>query len=242
MCRCYGVSGSCSTKMCMRKLPPFEEVAAELKRQYWRAVMVANEFVRQAPYQAPAQMGGGRYYGNSRARGGRQGQPRRAEEPSALLVRRDRGRSLAPIGDHEFVYSESSSSYCNAEPRRGVLGTRDRTCRRSPPPPEPSAQLQQLTQPAYRAQLPPQYYGGSAGGDQYASRQSAYSGVALRTMDQPEDRDLDFFEGSCDELCCGRGYSTFTEQRREQCHCKFIWCCEVQCQQCLTTEEKYTCN
>uniref|UniRef100_A0A914WAU9 Protein Wnt n=1 Tax=Plectus sambesii TaxID=2011161 RepID=A0A914WAU9_9BILA len=30
---------------------------------------------------------------------------------------------------------------------------------------------------------------------------------------------------SCDMLCCGRGYNTFTEETHSKCKCKFQWCC-----------------
>ena len=242
VCRCYGVSGSCSTKMCMRKLPPFEEVAAELKRQYWRAAMVAKAVVRPAPYQPPAQVGGRRWGGR-----GRQTQLRRAEDPTAQLVRRDRGRRHVQISEQELVFLETSASYCSANTLRGILGTRERVCRRFPPSSEATngAQYQQQQQPTYGAQTSQQNYGGVGGGTnggQYSGGQSSYSGVAARSGDAWENSGHDIFEGSCDELCCGRGYNKFTEQRREQCNCKFIWCCEVQCQQCLTTVEKYICN
>ncbi|CAG7818895.1 unnamed protein product [Allacma fusca] len=49
-------------------------------------------------------------------------------------------------------------------------------------------------------------------------------------------------EQSCDILCCGRGYNTHQIWRRWKCHCKFRWCCEVECQQCQERVEIYTCN
>lgn len=234
----------------MRKLAPFEEVAAELKKQYWRAAMVAKSLVRPvAPYQSPVQTGGGRYWSNER----RRMQMRRAENPTAQLVRRDRGARLQRIQELELVYLDRSSSYCAPNTLRSILGTRDRVCRRSPPPPQtsgPQNPLQQPQQSAYgAAPSPQQYYGGggsgSAGSWRYSGGQNGYSSaVATRSGDASPDssRDSIDFEGSCDELCCGRGYNTFMERRQEQCNCKFIWCCEVQCQQCLTTVEKYTCN
>lgn len=47
---------------------------------------------------------------------------------------------------------------------------------------------------------------------------------------------------SCDLLCCGRGYNTQVLRYVERCHCKFIWCCDVQCKKCETLIDKYTCK
>lgn len=46
----------------------------------------------------------------------------------------------------------------------------------------------------------------------------------------------------CDLLCCGRGYNTHQFNRTWQCHCKFRWCCEVQCDICHERTEEYTCK
>ena len=49
-------------------------------------------------------------------------------------------------------------------------------------------------------------------------------------------------QGSCDELCCGRGYNTEVVRRVERCHCKFVWCCYVKCKQCETMMDRHTCK
>ncbi|XP_073999724.1 wnt oncogene analog 2 isoform X2 [Rhodnius prolixus] len=48
--------------------------------------------------------------------------------------------------------------------------------------------------------------------------------------------------GSCDELCCGRGYNTHQQLKSWQCNCKFNWCCQVECQTCTQNTEVYTCK
>ncbi|XP_056633135.1 protein Wnt-10a-like [Diorhabda sublineata] len=41
---------------------------------------------------------------------------------------------------------------------------------------------------------------------------------------------------NCAELCCGRGYNFIKRRRIERCNCKFIWCCQVECQTCSHEE------
>ncbi|XP_076448276.1 protein Wnt-7b-like [Babylonia areolata] len=46
----------------------------------------------------------------------------------------------------------------------------------------------------------------------------------------------------CDLMCCGRGYNTHQYTRTWQCHCKFHWCCTVNCQRCSERTEEYSCK
>ncbi|CAI4231914.1 unnamed protein product [Auanema sp. JU1783] len=47
---------------------------------------------------------------------------------------------------------------------------------------------------------------------------------------------------SCDHLCCGRGYNTRMERRKSQCQCKFVWCCQVKCKECIDDVQVHTCK
>ncbi|KAL3314166.1 Protein Wnt-5a [Cichlidogyrus casuarinus] len=47
---------------------------------------------------------------------------------------------------------------------------------------------------------------------------------------------------SCESLCCGRGFLTHSRIVSEKCHCRFHWCCEVECQTCQRVERYHICN
>jgi len=47
---------------------------------------------------------------------------------------------------------------------------------------------------------------------------------------------------SCDSLCCGRGYNSYTEEVLTKCNCKFKWCCQVVCNTCRNTAEIHICK
>ena len=48
--------------------------------------------------------------------------------------------------------------------------------------------------------------------------------------------------GSCQLLCCGRGYNTQVVRKVERCYCKFYWCCKVKCKLCESMLDRYTCK
>ncbi|VDO58501.1 unnamed protein product, partial [Schistosoma mattheei] len=49
-------------------------------------------------------------------------------------------------------------------------------------------------------------------------------------------------QSSCATLCCNRGSQPQLREVREKCHCQFNWCCRVECQTCVKTEEYHVCN
>jgi hypothetical protein len=47
---------------------------------------------------------------------------------------------------------------------------------------------------------------------------------------------------SCEDMCCGRGYSTISVEKVERCQCKYHWCCYVQCKVCRRWVDTQECN
>ena len=48
--------------------------------------------------------------------------------------------------------------------------------------------------------------------------------------------------GGCDILCCGRGFQQETLIVKENCQCRFKWCCDVVCKTCMVKKTVYKCK
>lgn len=115
VCKCHGVSGSCSLKTCWRELAPFPEVARRLKRKYIRAVpaeienkpeFAATDVVAK-PRKVPAATAG---------------TTQRPKWLAAVTAR------LRRLGRDRLVYLEKSPSFCEPNPLTGS-GMTGRRCR-----------------------------------------------------------------------------------------------------------------
>ena len=47
---------------------------------------------------------------------------------------------------------------------------------------------------------------------------------------------------NCEVLCCGRGYNVHESTVRVPCKCKFVRCCAVKCETCLSDRKIETCK
>ncbi|KAF9811959.1 hypothetical protein SFRURICE_021316 [Spodoptera frugiperda] len=98
-CKCHGLSGSCQLRTCWRATPDFRAVASTIKRQYRKALMVAQEELNNSPSVL-----------RGRPRGRRRGKARPAPKTSLLFF-------------------ERSPSFCDVDPRTDSAGTSGRVCR-----------------------------------------------------------------------------------------------------------------
>ncbi|NWX28225.1 W11B2 protein, partial [Notiomystis cincta] len=64
---------------------------------------------------------------------------------------------------------------------------------------------------------------------------------SLGTQDRPCNRSS-VGSDSCELLCCGRGYNTYTEEVQERCHCRYRWCCSVVCRRCRRSLDRHVCK
>ncbi|XP_033628604.1 protein Wnt-9a-like isoform X2 [Asterias rubens] len=162
VCKCHGVSGSCTSETCWHQLNRLQETGKLLKAIYDRAVMVelantahgANELVRHVKR--------------------RRKPPKRT--PATPLTNSPVVSRSGP-GKHDLVYIDRSPDFCEASPY--TMGTRGRQC----------------------------------------------------------DKDW-----NCGSICCGRGYNIRSVLVTKRCECRFQWCCEVICKECIAREELHLCK
>ncbi|XP_071845281.1 protein Wnt-4-like [Apostichopus japonicus] len=143
-CKCYGVSASCTSRVCWNSMPKLREISSMLTEKHTRAHHVN--------------------YSKKKAK---------------LVPIQERERHTK----QDLVYLMPSPDYCEANRRHGSVGTRGRLCNKTS------------------------------------------TGV-----------------GGCELMCCGRGYQTMIRTVTESCHCRFYWCCYVECETCKRQEELQLCN
>ena len=145
LCRCHGISGSCTTKTCFRRLSDFEIVASHLRKKY-------DKFVRVIQ--------------------------RQIGERVTLVPKKKKKYS-----PRDLIALQKSPNFCVRNLKQGSLGTKGRRCSRKG-----------------RGQ------------------------------------------GSCNYMCCGRGYKRFKETKVERCNCRLKWCCTVICQKCTSVVNVNSCR
>ncbi|XP_029654969.1 protein Wnt-1-like [Octopus sinensis] len=79
------------------------------------------------------------------------------------------------------------------------------------------------------------------GSPNYCERFEDYGieGVVGRECNPKNESRLDL--PYCHKLCCGRGFERQEITKAENCNCRFVWCCRVECDTCTTTKVAYYC-
>ncbi|KAG0412017.1 hypothetical protein HPB47_010851 [Ixodes persulcatus] len=162
VCKCHGLSGSCSAKTCWEELAHFPDVAKALKRKYSKAIMAQ---VENKPDFASTEV-------VSKLK--KTLLTRTTQKPKWL---RAVTAELQRLGRDRLVYLEESPSFCE----RNVL----------------------------------------TGG-----------------MSQRRCRD----HAHCEQVCCGRGHRSFSETVQERCHCRVVWCCQLECKTCTVLKYSHSCH
>ncbi|XP_021947720.1 protein Wnt-5a [Folsomia candida] len=47
---------------------------------------------------------------------------------------------------------------------------------------------------------------------------------------------------SCKNLCCNRGHTSVVAKSGHRCNCKFMWCCQVVCEECRSVQKYDVCK
>lgn len=101
-CKCHGVSGSCTVRVCWRTMPKMAKVASLLRRKFDSALRVKLNKNKTKLTRI------------SRGRRGRKRNTNNKRPPPSSLV-----------------YAATSPDFCQADKRYGILGTVGRTCNKS---------------------------------------------------------------------------------------------------------------
>ncbi|XP_046404179.1 protein Wnt-1-like [Ischnura elegans] len=146
VCKCHGMSGSCTVRVCWRRLPLFRHVGDVLAARFEGASHVRMVERRPRPQLTQQQRagGGGAHGRRGHARkaaqargGGLSQQPTGAIEYREEAIRprikklRAMGRDMKQPNRTDLVFLEESPDYCERNDTLGILGTRGRLCNRT---------------------------------------------------------------------------------------------------------------
>nr|AEB60996.1 wnt-1 [Dugesia japonica] len=161
-CVCQGTSGSCTTKICHRKVSSISEIGNSLKIKYETAVKVVRNNDIHSLLDSQKNKASNK---NLKYRTGLVVAKKHIFIPTE--------KKYPDTSDIVYLEDVPKNFYCDSKPEWHILGTTGRIC---------------------------------------------------NSLSNSTD--------SCDNLCCNRPFLTRSKTIMEQCHCKFIWCCVVECQQC----------
>ncbi|KAL3318479.1 Wnt10p [Cichlidogyrus casuarinus] len=113
VCKCHGLSGSCTMKVCWRQIPDFDRIGSQLLQKYNLAIKVQK--IGSSPMVRP----------DSVLRRQRSAKYRRSMELPSPIPYHTNARN--PTRD-DLIYFDEPPSYCNALPEAGILGTKGREC------------------------------------------------------------------------------------------------------------------
>ncbi|XP_058957310.2 protein Wnt-2-like [Pocillopora verrucosa] len=147
VCKCNGLSGSCTAKICWRQMEPFEVIGKKLKLKYKSALRV--------------------WYANNK------------------LHERGKNKLTAEKREKKLVYLDPSPDYCVFNKTLGSPGMLGRICRSD-------------------------------------------EGTTVK---------------KCRSLCnaCKLKHHTVQVVKEDKCRCRFVWCCNVECDTCTSKYHATTC-
>nr|XP_022914307.1 protein Wnt-10a-like isoform X1 [Onthophagus taurus] len=111
VCKCHGVSGSCTMKACWTKAPSISKVGLELKKKYSQAIRIEQN-----------NSGNGRKTNNKNKKNKKV--KRRRFKEKHLIVKGRKKRELL----NSLVFFETSPNFCDANPMLDFGGTAGRQC------------------------------------------------------------------------------------------------------------------
>jgi len=241
LCKCHGVSGSCSTQTCWRQVSDFKTVGIHLKQQYKKALRVdyfggkldlvenikSNKI--QTVFHIPSGLVRGKIYRQRRMRrrGRRKRTSRARRKGHYLQQRRKKERRTAHQRKREGILLKEKRRW------RGVIN-------------EPETRKERKFQKAgevkkrklvYLERSPDYCRRNQTLGLQGALGRECMTDPSLNS---PSEDNLH----KCSRLCRDCGLYTLTREVEVtvSCNCRFVWCCRVECQSCTRLKQYTTCT
>ncbi|KAG5441111.1 Protein Wnt-1 [Clonorchis sinensis] len=219
-CRCHGTSGSCTLRTCYRRTPRMRTLGNLLKQMYER------HLVRLQPnYAIDAELRGPTW----QQKLPNQFTPRQNQPTYRYMVNRVQRTAFQhpfPSSTNEGIYSRQ----WNRRNQQRALSSWNLKRDQSFPLTEINLTNPSYTHLVYYEPTPNKLFC-------EAEPQLHITGTHGRVCNSSS-----LGADNCHHLCCGRGHLTHHFYVMESCHCKFIWCCRVECQQCLVLKRVETCN
>lgn len=215
-CRCHGLSGVCQFQTCWEQLLDFDTITSRLRSLYLNnnsKVEVKNlgTFERPDLYLTRS-----RPMSVPSTRAG-SFKSLASEDLVTLLADStfnvNSHSSIDRVKPGELIYLYNSPDYCNPQPRLRHFGTKGRTC----------ALVNNITKTTL------------------ASKKSNSNVDTVGLVNTSEQESLGGAPGSCEELCCNRGYYSELILDMVNCNCSFKFCCKVECDHCLRQRVQHYC-
>ena len=222
-CRCHGLSGVCQFQTCWDHLLDFDTITSNLRTVYLnesRKVEAKNfgKFEKPDLYLIKSELLTSasasyhtRFIRNMPSDGVREDSKSNSSSSLDLNIKTT---DFDRVNPGELLYLYSSPEYCEPQAKIRHPGTRGRAC-------APSINVNTTTKASKKSQS-----------DADTTRHSEYIG---------RSESLDGSPGSCEHLCCSRGYYSELVLDMVTCNCRFTFCCRVDCEHCLHQRRQHYC-
>ncbi|KAL3319189.1 hypothetical protein Ciccas_002141 [Cichlidogyrus casuarinus] len=216
-CRCHGTSGSCAMKSCFRKVPKMRTIGNQLKKEYLSAIQVIKDKMRKktAAREISQQLVISLLFVTDRA-------SQSTSRPDMGLYRRSRD-ALSFVRERRY----------NPNLGRRIRGPRDTGALSL----SSSGLINFAT---FSKPLPNQLVYYESNDQDLFCRPDPSLGILGTVGRQCSSNSTE--NDNCGFMCCGRGQEPRHFYKVESCNCKFVWCCRVECQQCLKLHQIETCK
>jgi wingless-type MMTV integration site family, member 10 len=215
-CKCHGLSGSCQLKTCWKSSPNFRTVGKILKQQFRHAILVDQSNLGNGISIVPTKEAKRRRQSKSATN--------RNRRPSFTDFKNNEAKIWQQQQQHQQKQKKQQKQQQQQSMKSVVVSTAT-----SSKNSKKSTKKNGINNSLFYFQKSPNFCEKDSISD--------IAGTHGRRCNQ-----WSFGSDSCTSLCCGRGYYLVKEVTKQRCHCRFHWCCDVECQTCEQIEWISICN